>query len=369
PVTDPLVCKELAERREVFDDAPPLAQVFPDAGQVFVRSSWEPGADYLAFDAGTWGGAHTHLSRLSLVFRTKGRALLADTGILSYESSEPIGPYGRSTGAHSTLSVNGLNQADADARLMRTEFTRDFTLLEGKYVGSYWPGRITWGFQDSHGVGAFGIHERVLLWVHGEYLLVLDRMECDDDRTVHACWQSAPVDGWETDAETLAWRSKNAEVNLLVKMLYAPEGTTMHCFEGQNDPPRGLIGDASHRREPIPAPVVEFRYPGKRFPGRFTATLLAPFEGTDAPAFEVVEARPAADPWDRLQLHYLTLARPDGSTDTVGWSQDLEIPVEIDGPFVTDATFVWCRRDAKGKVTRHFAPGGTYLEVDGKRVV
>ncbi len=45
--------------------APPLEQMFPNAGQVFLRSAWKPGADYLAFDASTWGGGHGHLSRLS----------------------------------------------------------------------------------------------------------------------------------------------------------------------------------------------------------------------------------------------------------------------------------------------------------------
>ena len=367
PLTDPLVLQELTERRGVFEDDPPLAQVFPDAGQVFVRSSFEPEADYLAFDASTWGGWHSHLSRLSFVFRSKGRALLTDTGSLSYEVTEPVGPYGKSTLSHSTINVGGRSQGESDAHILRTEFTDDFALIDAKYQGGYWE-HMSWKSGAGHGEGTFGIHERVLLWVKGEYLLALDRMETDDDVAVHNCWQSAPVDGWEMDPDTLTWYSKNPDVNLLVKMLYAPQGTVVECFEGETDPPRGLIGDAANHRKPIAAPLVEFRYPGKRFPGRFTATLLVPFEGSDVPEFKVIEARPAADPWERLQLHYLTLRRPDGSTDTVGWSQDLELPIEIDGPFVTDATFVWCRRDAEGNVTKHFLSGGTYLEVDGKPV-
>ena len=368
PMTDPLDQKELAERRRVLGDAPPLEQVFANAGQVFVRSSWETGADTLAFDASTWGGGHSHLSRLSFVFRTKGRALLADTGILSYESSEPIGPYGRSTSSHSTLSVNGLNQSNVDAQLMRTAFTRDVVLIEGKFAGGYWPGRIAWGFADGHGPGTFGVHERVLLWVRGEYLLALDRMDTDDDATVHNCWQSAPVDAWEMDERALAWRSKNSDVNLLVRMVYAPDGVEMQCFDGQTDPPRGLIGDALNRRTYLPAPTIEFRYGGRRFGGAFTATLLAPFEGRVAPAFDVIDAHAADDPWGRNQLHTLTLGLPDGNTDTVAWSTDIELPIETDAPFVTDGTFVWCRRAANGALTRHFVLDGTYLEVDGNAV-
>ena len=367
PFADPPSLRELEERRRIFEDDPPLEQVFRDAGQVFLRSSWEPGADYLAFDASTWGGWHSHLSRLSFVFRSKGRALLTDTGILSYEVTEPIGPYGKSTPAHSTLNLNGWNQGESDAQIMRTEFTPDFALIDAKYQGSYWE-KMTWKSGAGHGAGIFGVHERVLFWVKGEYLLVLDRMECDEGATVHNCWQLAPTDAWEMDADALAWHSKNSDVNLLVKLVYAPEGTEMQCFEGETEAPRGLVGDAAQRRRAAPAPLVEFRYPGKTFAGRFTATLLVPFEGPGVPEFTVTEARTARDPWSRDQLHYLTLTLPDGATDTVGWSNDLELPVEIDGPFVTDARFVWCRRDANRNVLKHFLLDGTYLDVDGKTV-
>ena len=160
-----------------FGRTPPMAQVFPDAGQVFLRSSWKPQADYLAFDAGTWGGAHSHLSRLAFTLRSGGRLLVADPGILSYEMSDPYGPYGKSTPAHSTLNIGGGNQSECDAKLMRAELTRDVALIHAKYEGGYWPGEFGWTFREGHGRGAAGLHERVLFWVRGEYLLVLDRME------------------------------------------------------------------------------------------------------------------------------------------------------------------------------------------------
>ena len=46
---------------------PPLAQVFPARRAGLLRTEWKPGADYLAFDASTWGGGHGHLSRYSFV--------------------------------------------------------------------------------------------------------------------------------------------------------------------------------------------------------------------------------------------------------------------------------------------------------------
>ena len=80
-----------------FGEFPPLEQAFPYAGHVFCRSAWKPGADYLAFDAGTWGTGHDHLSRLGFTFRAGGRPLVADPGCFSYEMSDPMAIYGRST--------------------------------------------------------------------------------------------------------------------------------------------------------------------------------------------------------------------------------------------------------------------------------
>ncbi|MCJ7751936.1 MAG: heparinase II/III family protein, partial [Armatimonadetes bacterium] len=131
PHRDPDPLRHQRERKDVLAKLlpakgppadPPLEQVFPHAGHVFLRSGWEPGADYLAFDAGTWGGGHCHLSRLSFVFRSGGRELVADPGILNYEMSDPLGPYGKSTRAHSTLNLNGWNQCEANADLLRAEF-------------------------------------------------------------------------------------------------------------------------------------------------------------------------------------------------------------------------------------------------------
>jgi hypothetical protein len=221
---DPLI--HLRDREEVLRRAfagneipadPPLEQVFPQAGHVFLRSSWRPGADYIAFDAGTWGSDHDHLSRLSFVFRSGGRELIADPGILNYEMSDPFGPYGKSTRAHSTLNLDGWNQCEADARLLRTEFTVDTALIHAKYQGGYWEGEYTWGFDDGKGMGRSGSHERILFWVKDEYLMALDAVEADSGAAIHNCWQMGPMDSWAMDPNTLRWWSRNSDINILVQ--------------------------------------------------------------------------------------------------------------------------------------------------------
>jgi len=371
PHRDPDVLRHAEHRKAVLarlfpaiegPDDPPLQQVFADAGHVFVRSGWEPGAEYLAFDASTWGGGHGHLSRLSFVFRSGGRALVADPGILNYEMSDPFGPYGKATRAHSTLSLNGWNQSEADADLLRTELTDDIALVHARYSGGYWEGEYGWSFADGHGRGLFGVHERLLFWVKGEYLLVLDGMVTDSGATIHNCWQMGPMEAWTAEADSLSWWSRNPDINALVKCIPFVQGTEMECFEGSREPMRGWAGE--HGDDAVPAPLVEFRYPSGTSGDSPSAILIAPFTGGGPPTY--VARRTSLAGWGRLR--HLELALLSGATDLITWTKDLSSPVEYGSPMVSDAPFVWLRLDAAGKPSKCFLLDGSYLELQARRL-
>ena len=221
------------------DESAPLDQVFRAAGHVFSRTSWEKKADYLAFDAGSWGSTHCHLSRLSFTFRKNGRVIVADPGILSYEMSDPLGPYGKSTAAHSTVSLDGWNQSSADARLLYTQLTKDTAVMQAVYQGGWWKGTYGWGFTEGHGEGIWGEQERTLFWVKGEYLLIVDHVSADAGHRIQNGYQLCPGP-WSVDKNALRWSAADMEVRLVV----APKGTVVECFEGQKTPPRGWIGFA-----------------------------------------------------------------------------------------------------------------------------
>ena len=372
PHRDPEVLRSSEARSELLgrlmperrtERTAPLEQVFQDAGQVFARSAWKPGADYLAFDASTWGGrggSHSHLSRLSFVFRSGGRQLVADPGILNYEMSDPLGPYGKSTRAHSTISLNGWNQCEADARLLRTEFTPATVLVHAKCQGGYWPHEYGWSFMQGHGAGVYGRHERVLFWVKGEYVLALDSIQSDRGATAHNCWQMGPMEKWSVDEDELIWCSQNDDTNLLLRLVSLQgDPVEMQCFEGSREPLRGWIEHRAH--DALPAPLVEFRYPSQAG-GAVTATLLVPFSGRERPRHSIRgETLPA---W--AQLRHLEIGLPDGSVDHVGWSYGLSAAVDNGEPFVTDAPFVWLRTDPAGKPAKCFLLDGSYLRYRGR---
>ncbi len=338
PHRDPATPRRRGVRSGEPPAEPPLDQVFPNAGQVFSRSAWAPGANYLAFDASSWGGGHSHLSRLSFAFRSGGRMLVADPGILNYEMSDPMGVYGKSTPAHTTLNIDGWNQSGADAQLVRAEFTRDIVLIHARYQGGYWKGRYGWSFSRGHGEGMWGEHERILLWIRGEYLVVIDSMTADAGRQIHNCWQMGPMEKWLHDAASLRWCSANRDANLMLQLALAPAGTSIECFEGSREPLRGWVG--LHGDDSIPAPAIEFRYPSLGTGPVVTAALLVPFLGEKAPAYRV-GLRPASGGSEQ----HLEIGLPGGATDHIAWTRSLALPLEDARPSSTDARLVWKRSD------------------------
>jgi hypothetical protein len=355
PHRDPARLNGLASRQRALQrlhleapPQPPLAQVFTNAGQVFVRTGWKPSEDFLAFDASSWGGGHGHLSRLGVVFRSGGRMLVADPGILTYEMSDPLGPYGKSTEAHSTLNINGGNQSGADAQLLHTAFTADVALIHARYQGGYWEGKYEWSFRNGRGRGIYGEHDRVVFWVKGEYLLVIDSMSTDAGAEIHNCWQMGPMEKWSQDTPNLAWQSENNDENLTLQLVSAPPKTTMTIFEGSRNPLRGWVG--WHGNDAVPAPVVEYRYPAPNNSPVVSVALLAAYSGNAKPTMALKAKRESA----HGSIHHLEFSLPGGGTDQIAWATGLLLPVDDGEPLSTDARFVWQRRSASGAVQKQF---------------
>jgi len=336
------------------DWQPPRDAVFAAAGQAFARSSWEPGSEVLAFDAASYAGGHSHLARLGLVFRSGGRLWLADPGMFDYEMSNPFATYGRSTPAHSTLNLNGLNQGIGNARLLRSVIDDDLVFLRGLYDGGYWPGTYAWSFNDGFGPGRFGKHERMVLWIRDEYLLIFDAMACDADATIESVWQLAPVGKWSHDPEALTWQGRGASSGFHLQMVLPPPEVEMTVHEGQREPLRGWFCE-TYAKSFVPAPQVVFRTPGKH--NAFFAVLALPLnEGITPPV-----VRQRTESWGRS----LELEWADGRVDVVGISTTLATPLGADSPFETDSPLVWLRLDGTGKPLRQFLLDGTFLHYRG----
>jgi uncharacterized heparinase superfamily protein len=101
----------LAMAADLLGEEPPGAS-FPDGGYHVQRSGWDAGARYLIFDCGPLGdGGHGHYDLLSLEAHANGRPLVLDPGRGSYSEAPPnLRRRFRSTAAHNTVCVDGLDQ-------------------------------------------------------------------------------------------------------------------------------------------------------------------------------------------------------------------------------------------------------------------
>jgi uncharacterized heparinase superfamily protein len=83
----------------------------PGAGYL----GWSDGSTYLILDAGPLGPdhqpGHGHADVLSFELSHHGRRLVTDTGVLTYDPG-PARAWDRGTGAHNTVQVDGLDQAE-----------------------------------------------------------------------------------------------------------------------------------------------------------------------------------------------------------------------------------------------------------------
>jgi hypothetical protein len=107
-----------AESRQTYDElhGQPPAETerhFPNAGYYIQRSGWGPLDSHLIFDCGGLGmlsGGHAHADALSIQLFSGGHEVLVDPGTFVYNGDPELRRYFRSTPAHNTATVDGLDQ-------------------------------------------------------------------------------------------------------------------------------------------------------------------------------------------------------------------------------------------------------------------
>lgn len=206
-------------------------KVFEDSGFVTMHSAFKPDftqQTHVVFNAGVPYHKHSHPDALSVHLfgpdttpkATSGTALLIDSGWYSYEA---IGAhYFKSTMAHNTVTVDGLNQCVRNGPRMRLDPYVDIPLPSCADLSELDPdagivtrgtsvrgklGDTTWLYQSArHTLYRGTIHRRAVLLFGHEMLAVVDMLESTQPRTFSQNWHvaarvpplssvPAPIDG------------------------------------------------------------------------------------------------------------------------------------------------------------------------------
>jgi len=357
---------EMRSRRMAFrkeaglpDELPPAAQYFPDAGQVFLRDGWGEDATYLTFDATTWGGGHCHLSRNAVQLHALGRSLLVDPGTLTYEASDPLSAHGKSTRAHNTLTLNGWNQGETNPTNTRALSAPGYDFVVSDYEGAYWSGPYTWSFSQGRGEALYASHNRMLLWLHGRAVVVIDSLVREPNAvpelpdavpSLESNWQLCEGGEVELGADRAIARYGDANLLMLFPLTWPEMTLSLHA--GEMNPPRGwLPGKGQY----LPAPQLTLSC--EKMEGHYAelVTVLLPFAG------ETPRVTAAARKTDGQHPASLTLTWDDGTVDELWWTYRGIIMLGTIGEYETDGGLLHLRRDAAGKVVQGCAAEATYL--------
>ena len=206
---------------------------FPWAGQLVSRSGYDAQAHWSFFDIGPWGSGHQHSDKLHLSVTAYGRDLLVDAGRFAYtgEVAEKFRPYATGSAGHNLVHIDGNGQAPgpklAEAPLddSHAKITPDFDYATGQ-------------FADFKNLAGTATHSRALLYIRGEFWVVVDRIQTDRPRKIETLWHWHPDCAVTQEGTTV--KTTNPKGNLAVIPVGTPGMNTpkmdVRFIKGQEQP-------------------------------------------------------------------------------------------------------------------------------------
>jgi uncharacterized heparinase superfamily protein len=161
---------------------------FPHGGYYTQRSGWGRDDAFLILDCGPLGdGGHGHYDLLSVEAFAGGRPLLVDPGRFTYSEQPPnLRRWFRSTAAHNTVCVDGLDQ---------TAYTRkrpEGPVAEGRFLGRMTGARMDVLAGEARSPVYDAVHRRQIAFDHDRYWLIEDRLEAEGEHDYDLRFHLAP---------------------------------------------------------------------------------------------------------------------------------------------------------------------------------
>jgi hypothetical protein len=178
----------------------PLARAaLPASGYYVVRSGWSSSADYLCFDCGPQAAglrrdgvasaAHGHADCLSVVVSLGGCNVLVDPGFFCYNGEPDWEVHFRRTRAHTTITVDGADQAQHVAKM---SWVRTYDARVDRWCED---GDLGWvkGSHDGYDRAPWQVIHRRIAWLRpGGYVVLYDEVFGTGAHQVEATFQFAP---------------------------------------------------------------------------------------------------------------------------------------------------------------------------------
>jgi hypothetical protein len=203
-----------------------LSIYYPTAGQTIMRSGWGKGDGFTSqtqviFDVGEYRTKHSDLDALSFNLFGDGKALLPDAGLYSYDKDE-ITQYFRSTYAHNTVVVDGINQKSIGA-VNVGEFKEEEGYTYQTAQHELYPGVS---------------HKRALVLIEKNIVIVIDELNSNTDHNYEQMFHLFPEATISTEGLDLSVNDSEGEVVSIHQLI--PEGISLSETIGNESSPKGL---------------------------------------------------------------------------------------------------------------------------------
>ena len=161
--------------------------LFPWAGHLVSRSGYGKDAHWSFFDIGPWGSGHQHNDKLHLSVSAFGRDLLVDAGRFAYRGmvAEKFRPYALSSRSHNLILADGKGQGPGPR--LASEPLPEY---QYKITGDFDYGSAS--FENFVNLEGEFKHTRSLIYVRGEFWVVVDHIVTDRPRDIDALWHWHP---------------------------------------------------------------------------------------------------------------------------------------------------------------------------------
>jgi hypothetical protein len=256
----------------------PASKAFPDGGYAVMRNGWDEHAHQLILDAGPLGGlptaGHGHADLLSLECSVYGTPFLVDPGTFSYTRDTEWRNHFRSTRAHGTVTVDGIDQAAPVGPF--SWLSRPSARLR------HWHSADALDFADAEHDAYRHLpdpvrHRRRVLFFEGTFWLVVDDLHGKAQHRIDLRFQFAPMK--VTLNDDLWARAEGPQEKALLIRPFASASVSGEVSEGLLDPPRGWVSPRYGHRRSAPQVVYSFE---ATLPVR-VVTLLWPIDDPGAP--------------------------------------------------------------------------------------
>lgn len=246
------------------------SRTFRDAGLVIQRTGSGGNERMLLFDAGPQGmGAcgHGHADALQVMLSADGSDWLVDPGTFVYTSSRPWRDFFRSTRAHNTLTVDGLDQAEPVDffKWRRIPQPRLELAVSSPHLD------VAVGSHDGYlRLKNPVTHRRFVIFVKPDYWIVSDEVSGQGTHDLKFTWHFAPSVELSCDHGRWNARQSNRQFHL------NPAGNvSLAVVRGEESPIQGWYSRDYGHREPASVLVASAH---TELPARFHWLFYPPLE-------------------------------------------------------------------------------------------